>query len=292
MFHILFATDGSDAAAAAVRFVAALPLPEGTSIRVVSVVEAFISDPATGWPAGGAMLESERQWARDANRRAMEALTRAGVSVSEEIRDGEASHQILEAAEEFSADLLVLGATGVRGLEELLLGSVARAVARHAPCPVLVARAPRFALRQAILALDGSEHAAHAAAFAARLPLPAETRFLLVHVLRRRHPHPAWGSGDPDAWDRTVIEADRKRREQASALLESARAGLTAAGRPCEQLVAEGEPAEEVARLAGEREADLVIAGARGVSLIRGLLMGSVADRLLERAPGSVLLVR
>src|SRR5262245_55107835 len=210
MFKILLATDGSEAAAEAARFVAALPLPAGSEVRVVSTVEAFLSDPATGWPAVGPVVESERRWAEDAVRQESEAVAREGVTVSHEVRDGEASHQILDAAEAFGADLLVLGATGVRGLEGLLLGSVARTVARHAPCPALIARAPRWGLRQVVLAVDASEHAAHAAAFAARLPLPPQTAFVVAHVLRARHPHPAWGSEDPDAWDRVVVETERK----------------------------------------------------------------------------------
>ena len=55
--------------------------------------------------------------------------------------------------------------------------------------------------------------------------------------------------------------------------------------------VLEGDPAGEVLRLAQTRGADLVIAGARGVSMIEGLLVGSVADRLLRKMPCSVLLV-
>jgi nucleotide-binding universal stress UspA family protein len=140
--------------------------------------------------------------------------------------------------------------------------------------------------------VDASEHAKHAAALAGRLPLPAATRFLAAHVVRARHPHPAWVSADPDAWAETVVEADREQREAAEAMLREAASGLAAAGREVGTAVLAGNPAEELSRLAAEREADLVIAGARGVSLIRNLLVGSVADRLLEQAPASVLLVR
>jgi nucleotide-binding universal stress UspA family protein len=52
-----------------------------------------------------------------------------------------------------------------------------------------------------------------------------------------------------------------------------------------------GDPATEILRVAEERNADLVVAGARGVSLIERLLVGSVADRLLKEAPCSVLIV-
>ena len=64
----------------------------------------------------------------------------------------------------------------------------------------------------------------------------------------------------------------------------------------------EGDPAQEILKLGAEPEpvtsakpeveADLIIAGARGVSLLERLTVGSVADRLLKHAPCSVLLVR
>ena len=41
-----------------------------------------------------------------------------------------------------------------------------------------------------------------------------------------------------------------------------------------------GDPATEILALAEERQADLILAGARGASFVEGLLMGSVADRL------------
>jgi nucleotide-binding universal stress UspA family protein len=52
-----------------------------------------------------------------------------------------------------------------------------------------------------------------------------------------------------------------------------------------------GDPADEILRLAEEREADLIVAGARGVSFLERLLVGSVADRLLKYADCSVLIV-
>jgi nucleotide-binding universal stress UspA family protein len=57
-----------------------------------------------------------------------------------EVRIGEAGAEIVAAAKELSADLLVVGTHGRTGLKHLLLGSVAEHVVRHAPCPVLTVR--------------------------------------------------------------------------------------------------------------------------------------------------------
>jgi nucleotide-binding universal stress UspA family protein len=55
---------------------------------------------------------------------------------------GEAAAEIVRTAREWSADVIVIGTHGRAGVRHLLLGSVAEAVTRHAPCPVLLVRPP------------------------------------------------------------------------------------------------------------------------------------------------------
>jgi nucleotide-binding universal stress UspA family protein len=56
--------------------------------------------------------------------------------------EGVASPEILRVARERHADLIVIGSHGRTGLGRVLMGSVAEEVARRAPCPVLIVRAP------------------------------------------------------------------------------------------------------------------------------------------------------
>jgi nucleotide-binding universal stress UspA family protein len=56
--------------------------------------------------------------------------------------ENEVRTAILAVAEDYSADLIVLGSHGEKGLRKFLLGSVAEYVARHAHCSVLVVRRP------------------------------------------------------------------------------------------------------------------------------------------------------
>ena len=53
-----------------------------------------------------------------------------------------------------------------------------------------------------------------------------------------------------------------------------------------------GQTAEVIARLAGELECDLIVMGSHGRSGLAGLIMGSVASRVLHLAPCPVLLVK
>ena len=62
--------------------------------------------------------------------------------VDEIVAEGEPAREILRAAEDWHADLIVLGTHGRGTLGRLLLGSTADTVFRHAPCPVLIVRQP------------------------------------------------------------------------------------------------------------------------------------------------------
>lgn len=59
------------------------------------------------------------------------------------VRDGDAAAEILRVAQETRCDMIVLGTHGRSGLGRLLFGSVAEAVLREAPCPVLTIKPPR-----------------------------------------------------------------------------------------------------------------------------------------------------
>lgn len=51
-----------------------------------------------------------------------------------------AADQVVEFAKEIGADLIVLGSHGRTGMKRLLMGSIAEAIVRHAPCPVMIVK--------------------------------------------------------------------------------------------------------------------------------------------------------
>ncbi len=65
-----------------------------------------------------------------------------GLDVEYRVAEGDAAAQILHAARELNANLIVMGAHGRTGLGRFLMGSVAEAVSRRATCPVLTLKAP------------------------------------------------------------------------------------------------------------------------------------------------------
>lgn len=80
---------------------------------------------------------------RKARQRVKEIVQAAGLSIPVRLRfqEGEAAAVILEQAVKLKADLIIMGTHGRSGAKRFLLGSVAEAVVRRAPCPVLTLRA-------------------------------------------------------------------------------------------------------------------------------------------------------
>jgi nucleotide-binding universal stress UspA family protein len=184
-----------------------------------------------------------------------------------------------------------VGSQGLSGVSRFLLGSVSNNVARHAGCPVLIGRTPQHSLRQVVLAVDESEHAAQAAAFLARLPLPVEAEIIVVQVVRPFVPYGGIVPTDPAYVLQLEAQVRAQRLEEAEKRVGAVQEQLQAAGRHAATAVRVGDPAAAILDLAAERRADLIVAGARGVSLIKNLIVGSVADQLLKSATCSVLLV-
>jgi nucleotide-binding universal stress UspA family protein len=72
--------------------------------------------------------------------RAARELEAEGVEVDTHAREGDPAHVIIQAAEELSAELIVVGSRGLTGLERFLLGSVSSKLAQHAPTSLMVVR--------------------------------------------------------------------------------------------------------------------------------------------------------
>lgn len=295
---ILYATDGSGAAAVALQVLEQFSLTEADSVHVVSVLSFPPAASVTGldlvssaWEAMTEIYVEERNLAERAVAEAAAALQSGPASATTEVREGEPAREILAAAEDCGAELIVVGSRGLTGLERFFLGSVARNVAKHSRVPVLVAREPKAGLAHAILATDGSDHSRHAAEFAGRLPLPSGADITVVNVVRPYAPFPGILPTDRAEFNAAVLEVNRRNRAAGEALATETQK-LLGDRRESRAIVRVGDPAAEILSLAEETNADLIIAGARGVSLLEGLLVGSVADRLLKEAPCSVLLVR
>lgn len=281
--RVLCATDGSKASEAATHLLKRLPLPAGSAVKVLTVLDA------PTWQVPESLRGAELVWARQVTEGAGAELIRNDIQVEPLIERGEPAFEILEAAKAFDADLIVVGSHGRTGIERFLLGSVAENVAKHAARPVLVVRGPQAVLRRIVLAVDGSEPADRAAELVARFPVPTGTEVTVCHIVRPFSP--VIGPEYALNLDQMIIEVTEQRRADGEALVAQMAGELREAGLAVTTAVREGDPAGEIVALAKAHEADLVVAGARGLSDIRALIVGSVTGRLLKEAPCSVLIV-
>jgi nucleotide-binding universal stress UspA family protein len=130
---VLLATDGSETSAAAALALAGRPWPEGSEFRVVSVEEPWALKPSR--------VRHDEQ-AQEAVNSAEQILASAGLKATGAVLSGNAKEVILEEAQKWAADLIVVGSHGRRGFKRFLLGSVSEAVAMNAHCSVVVVRGP------------------------------------------------------------------------------------------------------------------------------------------------------
>lgn len=148
---ILIATDGTRYGEAAVQMLGNFSLSAGDEIKIVNVVDLAV--PLAIDIYGGYLPDTtdlEKNARENASKIVDDAASKLremgrGVVVATEVLFGSPDGQIVETAEQMSADLIVLGSHGYKQWERLLLGSVSDSVVHHAHCSVLVVRdkAPR-----------------------------------------------------------------------------------------------------------------------------------------------------
>ena len=150
MTHVLVATDGSEQSLKAARYLRSLLDPASLEkVTVIAVVRPLAAVPfasdfgeeeqaarQSGDPGG----YSFQQAAQEAVERVARELREMTPNVQTVVRGGEPAEQVIRAADELEADLIVIGGRGKGTVGAILLGSVAYRVLHHAPCPVLVTR--------------------------------------------------------------------------------------------------------------------------------------------------------
>jgi nucleotide-binding universal stress UspA family protein len=140
--HILVPTDFSEGAEAALDYAVALAGKLDARVTLLHVVAVPLLGAEMGMVLTEAMID-------DAIRGNQAELDRLATARAEKcafgpnlLEMGDPRAQIEHVADKVSADLIVMGTHGRRGFKRLVMGSVAEAIARVAPCPVLLIRQP------------------------------------------------------------------------------------------------------------------------------------------------------
>jgi nucleotide-binding universal stress UspA family protein len=146
---ILLAIDGSPCSDKAVEELARRPWPEGSEIKVLTSYEVPITPGPEAWAIPPTYVEeldlAAADQARSIVERALAKLRSAmgsEVNIQGESAPGPPRVVILDEAEGWGADLIVVGSHGYRAWERFLLGSVSQSIVSHAKCSVEVVRCP------------------------------------------------------------------------------------------------------------------------------------------------------
>ena len=194
---------------------------------------------------------------------------------------------IMERVTQLQPDLIVMGTHGRTGLGRLLMGGTAEKVLRHAPGNVLTVKAAVHLRdpgtpRRILVPVDFSDGSAQALDAARWLARGADTRLHLLHVVE---PLPALYYAGP-AERRFELDGDLRQRIERS--LQEWSGDLDGA----RWSVVEGHVPTEIARVARNTEADLVVVGTRGLTGVQHVLIGSVTERVCRSCEAPVLVVR
>lgn len=140
--QLVVPVDFSDCALDALEYGVQMAKDFGASLTLLHILEPVpYGDDLTL----GQAEQDQRDQRIDSQLRAwVSAIQLEGVSVREVIRGGVPADSILEFVRASAGDLIVMGTHGRRGISHMLRGSVAEAVLRRAPCPVLAMRNPQF----------------------------------------------------------------------------------------------------------------------------------------------------
>ena len=143
---ILLAVDGSASSDEAIAEIGRRPWPEQTQVKLLTAVETPVMVGMEPWAAGPMYVHDVQAVSSAANAVLEDSLTKlkaaAGsrLKITGEVIPGSPQQVIVEEAERWGADLIVMGSRGLGAWNRLLLGSVSNAVVHHAKCSVEIVR--------------------------------------------------------------------------------------------------------------------------------------------------------
>jgi nucleotide-binding universal stress UspA family protein len=200
----------------------------------------------------------------------------AGIRFQTEIRVGDVRHGIEAAMDLVSADLLVMGTHGRRGIEKWFLGSVTEGLLRRSPIPMLTIRGTKKpstrppSLRRILVTTDFSEGTDIALAYAFSLAQESQARVTLLHVL------------NDQAAD--LLDAVRLRLEKM--IPDQVRDWSDPQAR-----VDRGNPFRVILDILNTEKIDLLVMNIHGKGMLDRALLGSTAERVVRAAECPVLLI-
>lgn len=212
-----------------------------------------------------------------------------GVACEAKVMLGEPFQGLSDAAEEFDAALTVMGPYRRQALREMFMGTTVERTIRRSRRPVLMANAvPSRPYRRILIATDFSESSAHALDAARDLGLFGNTEVLLLHVFDAPARGMMFGAALPQDQIKDYV-AEEERRAASKMVEFIGQVGF----KPKRQFLklAEEPTGTIIKDCARHERADLIVVGTRGQSGLETMLLGSVAEGVLQGSEVDVLAV-
>jgi nucleotide-binding universal stress UspA family protein len=267
-----------------VSFAAYFSAKTNSSVRLLYVIDYLLTPPAYLMP----YIEEEQKRDEGELQRWKAVLEKQGISSDARIMLGRLHESFVEAIEEFSPDLLVIGYQS-----HAFRPSSSERLIKSLKMPMLVVRGTRagmpgsLTIKKILCAVDFSDNAQKALAMASDYAQAFSADLHVVHSIPSHTIKSRWavweaiGKIDEDRFD---MQMQAEAEAELSGMIQ--KAGIQHSGE-----VLHGFPAETICAHAEEGGYDLLVMGARGLSSIQRLLIGSTTEAVLRSSPCPVLIV-
>ncbi len=278
--RLLVATDFSQRADIALKRAVQIVNEHGAALTLLHVCDADSRDDVL---TRQLMVDAEETLRQTIRTLSLPDSAAATVRVA----TGKPFVEIIRAAREEKAELVVVGAHGEHFLKDLLFGTTSEKVVRKGDRPVLVVKRPTYGpYRRVLVPVDFSDNSKYALELA--LHLAPEAQFHSLHVyqgleaqLRR--------TGLPVS---EIVRHQRPLAKEAQQEIDAFLGTIDHGGKPIRREVWNGRPHHEIATVAKRLRAELIAVGATGRTGLPYILLGSVAEHVLREVSADVLVAR
>jgi nucleotide-binding universal stress UspA family protein len=204
-----------------------------------------------------------------------------------------AGPMIIQYAGTQGIDLIVMGTHGRRGLGHLFLGSIAEEVVRLAPCPVFTVRElkepmPVEEIERILVPIDFSDHSKKALRYAKEMAAIYGARLQLLHVIEE----PIYPAFYTTAHNAVSFTSKPDVRAEAEKEMERFLKETSGTDFAADINVINGRAARDIVKFAESNATDLIVIATHGLTGIKHLLMGSVAEKVVRLAPCPVFTMK
>jgi nucleotide-binding universal stress UspA family protein len=209
-------------------------------------------------------------------------------------RGAPAFDEVCRIAQQISADLIVMPTHGYTGLRHVFLGSTAERVVQHSPCPVFVVRRRKrksetrgtSSAHTILVPVDFSNSSREGLRYAIQFANEFGARIVLLHATYLGYIYSSEGNGIYDV--HTMQEsALRNAVCQMRDLVRTVNFGRA----KFETVFTDCSPVLDICAFAKDHDVDLIITSTHGLTGLKHVLIGSIAERVVRHAPCPVLVL-